>query len=74
MDRLTRLYKAGRYGLAKVKDSEQEVDSPYPNTLRAILESFQRLGAYEDTGMTPDEIATMKRAQEGEATCPQSKP
>lgn len=71
MDRLTRLYKAGRYSLAKVKDSEQEVDSPYPNTLRAILESFQRLGAYEDTGMTPDEIAAMKRAQEGETTCPQ---
>ena len=74
MNRLTKLYKAGRYGLVNVKDNEQEVDSPYPNTLRAILESFQRLGAYEDTGMTPDEIAAMKRAQEGEGACPQSKP
>lgn len=60
MDRLTKLYNAGRYGLVKVKDDEQDVDSPYPNTLRAILESFQALGAYEDTGLAPDEIVAMR--------------
>ena len=60
MDRLTKLFKAGRYGLVKVKDNEQEVDSPYPNTLRAILESFQQLGAYEDTGLMPNEVTAMK--------------
>ena len=59
MDRLTKLFKAGRYGLVKVKDNEQEVDSPYPNTLRAILESFQQLGAYEDTGLMPNEVTAM---------------
>lgn len=60
MDRLTKLYKAGRYGLVKVKDNEQEVDSPYPNTLKAILECFQQLGAYEDTELLPAEITAMK--------------
>lgn len=59
MDRLTKKY-AGGYGLAKVKDNEQALESPYPNTLRACFESWQRLGAYEDTGMTPDKIDAMK--------------
>jgi hypothetical protein len=59
MDRLTKKY-AGGYGLAKVKDNEQALESPYPNTLRACFESWQRLGAYEDTGLTPDEIAALR--------------
>lgn len=59
MDRLTSKYRGG-YGLVKVKNDEQEIESPYPNTLRACFESWQRLGAYEDTGLMPDEIAAMQ--------------
>ena len=59
MDRLTKKFPGG-YGLVKVKDNEQDIESPYPNTLRACFESWQRLGAYEDTGLTPDEIVAFK--------------
>ena len=38
----------GKYGLVNVKDNEQEVESPYPNTLKAILECFERLGELEN--------------------------
>ena len=47
-DRLTKLGVNGIYGLVKVKDNEQEVDSPHRNTLAAILECFQRLAEYEN--------------------------
>ena len=60
MDRLTKEFKPGWFGLVKVKENEQEVDSPYPNTLRAILESFKRLGEYEDTGLTPEQVAELQ--------------
>lgn len=46
--RLTRLGTNGFYGLVKVKADEQEVDSPYKNTLEAIFECFQRLAEYEN--------------------------
>ena len=59
MDRLTKKYTGG-YGLVKVKDNEQDLESPYPNTLRACFESWQMLGAYEDTGLTPAEVEAMK--------------
>ncbi|MDD3029855.1 MAG: hypothetical protein PHS57_06220 [Alphaproteobacteria bacterium] len=55
MDRLTKKY-AGGYGLVKVRDNEQDLESPYPNTLRACFESWQRLAAYEDTGLMPEDI------------------
>lgn len=45
--RLTEKYGGG-FGLVKVKDDEQEVESPYPNTLKAILECFNRLGELEN--------------------------
>lgn len=45
--RLTKKY-GGAFGLVKVKDDEQEVESPYPNTLKAILECFERLGELEN--------------------------
>jgi len=35
MDRLTKKFPGG-YGLVKVKDNEQDIESPYPNTLRAV--------------------------------------
>ena len=59
MNRLTKKFPGG-YGLVKVKDNEQDIESPYPNTLRACFESWQRLGAYEDTGLTPNEIVAFK--------------
>lgn len=45
--RLTKKYNGG-FGLVKVKDDEQDVESPYPNTLKAILECFSRLGELEN--------------------------
>lgn len=49
MERLTaRSVKNNMAYLVKVKPDEQEVESPYPNTLNAIIESFQRLAEYED--------------------------
>ena len=59
MDRLTKMFK-GAYGLVKVKDNEQEIESRYQNTLRACFESWQRLGQYEDTGLTPEELASLR--------------
>lgn len=58
MERLTAIAPNGMAYLVKVKPSEQEVESPYPNTLNCILESFKRLAEYEDTGLTPDDIKT----------------
>ena len=57
MERLTARSANGLAYLLKVKPEEQAVDSKYPNTLRAILESFQRLAAYEDLNRTPAELA-----------------
>ena len=63
MDRLTaRRADNGLAYLVGVKPNEQEVDSPHPNTLRCILECFQSLAAYEDTGLTPGNI-TYQTAQ-----------
>jgi hypothetical protein len=63
MKRLTaRRIDNGLAYLVGVKPNEQEVDSPHPNTLRCILECFQSLAAYEDTGLTPGNI-TYQTAQ-----------
>ena len=48
MQRLTARDKHGNAYLVNVKEDEQEVDSPYPNTLQCILDCFSRLVAYED--------------------------
>lgn len=66
MERLTkRREDNGIAYLGKVKDNEQTVDSEYPDTLKAIFESIQRLAAYEDTERTPEMINQMKiKAQE----------
>lgn len=57
MKRLTaRRIDNGLAYLVGVRPNEQEVDSPYPNTLRCILDCFQRLAEYEDTGLMPEEI------------------
>jgi hypothetical protein len=47
LERLTAKAPNGMAYLVKVKPSEQEVESSYPNTLRCILESFNRLALYE---------------------------
>lgn len=74
--RLTEKYGGG-FGLVKVKDDEQEVESPYPNTLKAILECFNRLGelenAIEDGELVPvvrgEWIAEQKGAEYCEFRC-----
>jgi len=48
--------------LVNVKNDEQEVECKYPNTLRCILDSFQRLAEYEDTGFTPEGVINLKAA------------
>lgn len=50
--------------LVNVKPDEQEVNSAYPNTLRAIRDSFERLGQYEDTGLAPEEVETLRTENE----------
>ena len=47
MERLTAIAPNGMAYLVKVKPNEQDVESPYPNTLKAIMESFQKLAEYE---------------------------
>jgi hypothetical protein len=48
MDRLTARNEAGFAYLVNVKPNEQEVDSPHKNTLKCILNCFERLAQYED--------------------------
>lgn len=48
MDRLTARTASGIAYLANIKAGEQLIESEYPNTLKAILESFDRLAEYED--------------------------
>jgi hypothetical protein len=60
-ERLTaRSPKNGMAYLINVKQNEQDVESPYPNTLRCIMDSFNRLAAYEDSGLTPEEVQELK--------------
>ena len=48
MERLTARASNGMAYLIKVKPNEQEVDSPYPDTLNCILEAFNRLAEHEE--------------------------
>jgi uncharacterized protein YdbL (DUF1318 family) len=59
MDRLTARepHKSMAY-LTKVKTDEQEIEASR-NTCLCIMESWERLAAYEDTGMTPEEVAKL---------------
>jgi len=58
--RLTARNIEGFAYLVNVKPDEQAVESPYPNTLRCILDNFERLAQYEDTGLSPAEVAELK--------------
>ena len=64
-ERLTKKF-CGGYGLVKVRDDEQEVDSPYKNTLQSILECFERLGKIEDVLYDADgnEVISLDRLRE----------
>jgi hypothetical protein len=59
MDRLTKRTPKGDAYLANVKDDEQEVECRSRNTAQCIMDSWERLAAYEDTGMEPAEIKQM---------------
>jgi hypothetical protein len=63
-ERLTeRSPKNGMAYLINVKQNEQVVESPYPNTLRCIMDSFNRLAAYEDSGLTPEQVQELAKAE-----------
>lgn len=64
MERLTaRSPKNNMAYLVKVKQDEQDVESPYPNTLRCIMDSFNRLAAYEDSGLSPEQVRELAEAK-----------
>lgn len=65
MERLTARTEKGLAYLVNVKPDEQVVESPYKNTLQCILDCFDRLAAYEDTGLTPEEVIACKHALMG---------
>jgi DNA-directed RNA polymerase subunit RPC12/RpoP len=62
MGRLTARTSNGVAYLANVKATEQEVTSPYENTLKCILQAFGALAAYEDLGT----VEKFKRLKEKE--------
>ena len=62
IERLTARNKNGFAYLVNVKPNEQEVDSPYENTLKCILDCFERLAQYEEAenarqSATSEEVA-----------------
>ena len=62
--------------LVNVKPDEQDVESSYPNTLRCIVDSFERLAAFEDSGLSPEEVKNTLKAfnisceEASDSTCP----
>lgn len=63
MDRLTARGPQNNMAyLVKVRTNEQDVERPHPDTLRCIIESFERLAEYEDTGLSPNDIKVLQQA------------
>ena len=60
-ERLTNRTHDGHAYLVNVKDDEQEVDCKSRNTAQCIMDSWDRLAAYEDLG-TVEELAALKEA------------
>ena len=58
-ERLTNRTHDGHAYLVNVKDDEQEVECKSENTAQCILDSWERLAAYEDLG-TVEELAALK--------------
>lgn len=48
LKRLTARNKNNLAYLVNVKSNEQDIESPYPNTLKCLMECFERLAFYED--------------------------
>ena len=68
MERLTARTHDGHAYLANVKDDEKEVECGSRNTALCIIDSWERLAAYEDTGLSPADIpALTARAEAAEA-------
>ena len=68
VERLTARTHDGHAYLVNVKSDEQEVDCASRNTAQCIMDSWERLAAYEDTGLSPADIATLTaRAEAAEA-------
>ena len=68
VERLTARTHDGHAYLANVKDDEQEVECRSRNTAQCIMDSWERLAAYEDTGLSPADIADLTaRAEAAEA-------
>ena len=59
MERLTNRTHDGHAYLVNVKDDEQEAECKSENTAQCILDSWERLAAYEDLG-TVEELAALK--------------
>ena len=59
MDRLTKRTPEGHAYLVNVKSDEQEVDCASRNTAQCIMDSWERLAAYEDTGLSPADIPAL---------------
>ena len=59
-ERLTNRNHDGYAYLVNVKDDEQEVECKSENTAQCILDSWERLADYEDTGLMPEEIVALK--------------
>ena len=59
-ERLTNRTHDGHAYLVNVKDDEQEVECKSENTAQCILDSWERLADYEDTGLMPEEIVALK--------------
>ena len=59
-ERLTNRTHDGHAYLVNVKDDAQEVECKSENTAQCILDSWERLADYEDTGLVPEEIVALK--------------
>ena len=65
VERLTNRTHDGHAYLVNVKDDEQEVECKSENTAQCILDSWERLAAYEDTGPV-EEFAALKERTHAE--------
>ena len=63
-ERLTNRTHDGHAYLVNVKDDEQEVECKSENTAQCILDSWERLAAYEDTGLTPEVCAEYRKFED----------
>ena len=62
-ERLTARNKNGFAYLVNVKPNEQEVDSPHKNTLKCILDCFERLAQYEEEAIARQSVTSEEVAE-----------